>query len=627
MTEHPSNPQKHWLRPLKGEWRGGHHLLLWPVESVRRGRIVCERVQAHAVQLLTDGSAEIGEHVAAGADGIDALLESVYPKKGELTVWLPSGWEHLQLTGLAELMDKGIITWRYANLDTARVLVKGAWRSRPITITSLSAWTGGAWDSWRSKTDSEGEQLFFDCFKAVADLSHVLHLGRVAPSAASGALLCWRSVLGPRLEIEVRKKVTKKKVSHPVNGSFVAPIPSRPQKARNAERHCCYGLVHRQLRRGLVEGPIYCVDVSSAYLLFLMSTPLPVMFSKHLHRPKIQELAESMAGHTGCALVQLRSPAEPYPVRRGNRVRWSTGEYWTWLAGAELAQALLLGHVIQCECAYMWISWRYDQDSAIKWLSLGENLKRHLGPLPAAAWRSVYSQLVGRFASWRREWVDCQAEHNFGRWSSWLGADPDTGAIVQYRSVAGRCQRLTARTDTSDSVPLLFGCVTAQGRWMMHQLALHARISEVIAIEADSLWVTSRGWQNLQRKSSALGMPADNLPCKETLTRAWMTGESIAIVQKGGKRFVRCPGIPGDVAVGRQYTVDWPEGAGWADDGTPAQKRGVKRRVRSYKVSRIMAEFGGEPLTLPYSDELNDPMMGPELLAALGSPERTVLDE
>ena len=384
MSEKPDlrrGPQKHWLVPLKGKWRVSRHLLIWPCVDETKGRVTAKTCHTMVVAHKSDGFTDISEETYSGQEGLERVLDAATAGRGTLTIWLPDGWEHFVLTGLAEQVDQGLITWRYLNMDIHRFLLRGQWRGRSIIVTSIAAWTGGTWDQWRAKTEARGYELFKESYKAIADLSYQLSLGSVAPTAGAAGLLAWRSWLGPCLrESQVDTGRGKGRADRP-NKTYVAPIPSRPERARNAERHACYGLVCRHLRRGLVEGPIYCLDVSAAYLLYLCSTPLPIMYVDHLHRPSLEQLAECLADHTAVALVQVASMTDPYPCRIRGKSSWATGRFWTWLCGAELAAAVHSSHVVECQCAYAWSAASMSRERCAEILSLGERMKENGFPL------------------------------------------------------------------------------------------------------------------------------------------------------------------------------------------------------------------------------------------------------
>lgn len=618
---------RHWLRPLKGQWRTSRHLLVWPQEEERGGRIHSSGSTVRLFEVGPTGDPTNIPLPQSDGDTLESALDCAMRLKGVLTVWLPAGWEHLVLSGLAEAIDQGTLTWRYCHFEGERLTVRGLWRGRPIIICSLANWTGGRWDQWREKVELPDEELFLLSWWAACSLSRSLMLGSLAPSAGAAGMLLWRSWMGPRVRTVIVAAQGSQDGKRSDRSAYVGPVPSRPLQARHAERHTAYGLVCRHLRRGLVEGPIYAADVSAAYLLYLLTTPCPVMYTRSLHRPSPDELCEALVGHTGCALVHLYSADEPYPARQAGRVRWATGDYWTWLAGAELADALTHRRVQQIQCAHLWRGAYIVGEHVGGVLEFADALKEQGRALEAAAWRSIYSQMVGRWAAWRRVWKDTTSGQQFGRWAAWLEADRDTGAIVQHRSIAGRVQKLAAKEDTGDSVPLLFACVTAQGRVLTRSLCALAGREHVVCIEADALWLTAAGWQALQRAASSKGIAPDSLRCKEIYDRAWMSGERISVVETGGQRYLRCPGVPGDIAVGAAGRVEWPSRGDWHADGPPRQSRGVRRGKATYSVDRIMRDYGGPPIALPWADRIDDPMMGAELLEPLAGGGRKVDDE
>lgn len=617
----------HWLKPLKGKWRPARHLLVWIEEEQEGATVRARGINLYSVLLTPDGKWRDDSAERAEWHNIEDALDDLTRESGTLTIWLPEGWEHLVMCGLAELIDRGAITWRYCQIDTHRLLIRGAWRGRSIVIASLANWTGGSWDQWRGKSPKRGQGLFLECWKACAQLCWMVRCGSMPATAGAAGLLVWRSWLGPRLEGTAPGGSKGSKTKTKKQAEYVGPVPSRPERCRHAERHCAYGLVHRQLRRGRVEGPIYCVDVSSCYLLCLMSMPVPIFYRRYLHRPSVDELAEEMTQGTGCALVQLRSPADPYPTRRGGRILWARGNYWTWLAGTELAMALWLGHVQSCEAAHLWSARQLDADTVGTLTMMETTLAQKGNGLLRAAWRSIYSQLVGRFAGWQRRWVDAPARHNFGRWAMWQQARPEDGHIITHRSIAGRCQRLQDREDSGDSVALLFACVTAQGRWILSSLANCAGRPNVLSVEADSLWVTPEGWQALQRRCSEVGVAPDSIRAKEVFDRAWLTGEAVSVVELEGKRYLRCPGVPADIVVGPQGTVQWPLTEDWFSRAADGPGVSVRRTHGSMNAARIVDLHDYEPEILDYGDELDDPAMSAELLEPLGGGGKAVWDE
>lgn len=636
MTEplHPMRPAKY--RPIRGR-----HVLLYVEEMPRGVRTVPGRRRSWAIDAVADGYT--CSHVGAwkDTDSLDALLGDVCTTRGETTIWLLRGWTDLVLSGLTALMDAGIITWRYVNLSGRSCLVKGAWRGRRITISALPNWTGNAWDSWGDvSTDASAQRMLalldaaiegdaeplageergaLETLAVILTTCRLLSLSAVPPTAAAAGMLLWRRWLGPRVEVESGKKSKTKKGAKVAKQTYVAPLPYRPVRAREAERHICYPMVTRQLRRGHVDGPIYCLDVRSSYLIGLCNTPLPVSYTETLHKPSIERLVNALPGKTGQALVRLDSPDWTYPARLNGHMVPCTGTMWTWLAGAELVHALIHEHVRECYSAHIWHAVCMPQGSADMIAVFRSACEQHNLCGASAAFRSVYSALVGRFAGWRREWRDCSAAAGFGPWSQWVQADPKTGELVPHRSIAGRVQYLAQKQDAGNSVPLMYGCVTAMVRWIVQRLGERAGWPDVVHIAADSLWLTAAGWQRCLRRVSECGLPPDGLKTKAIYDQAWMTGKAVAVVERHGARQLVMPGVAKGCYLDAQGRVVVEHTDDWSSDGEPSASRGVRRKPHRIAASQIIERYGypaqviapGERVSIPLLDQaLLRPIMG-----------------
>lgn len=613
MTTH------HWMTPLKGLIRPTRHVLLWQDEeaqSAGRGRRSRRLLPGRRRLWVCDAT---GKNLVCGpgldwtdADDLTDKLLRVAEGTASLTVWTVRGWSDLVLTGLAELIESGQYVWRYALLDGARCLFRGQLRGVAVTITSLPCWTGGRWDSWEDCPTSQpaarllaeidarpglvvpplagGERLAVATWQTILSVGYSLNIGTTAPTVAGGAKKLWRTWLGPRLWKTDTPPPKRGQKAVPRERCYVAPLPSRPDAAAHAERHVCYGLPREQYVEGRVEGPIYVADVRSAYLLALLAAPMPMAYRDRMANVPPTTLADALCGHTGLALVSVESLVRPWPVRRNRAPGRAVGRYWTWLAGAELASALCMDAVREVHTAWIW-SASAAEPGRIKDISEMGGVMRHDGAHGLArAWRGLYSAAVGQFAAWARTWEDVSYPHSFGRWSVWSGADPQTGEICRYRSIAGRVQRLASRGDAPGSVPLMFGCVTAQLRTYLDYLMGLAGPGNVVACMSDALWVTHDGWQSYQRAASAAGGAPDNLSVKAVYDRAWLTGRGRAVVERDGKRYAILSGVPNDLAADDRGRVAWESKEDWPDAQAPRAARGVGSRTVVFDTNKVVKE-------------------------------------
>jgi hypothetical protein len=633
----------HWLKPLAGRAGTSAHVLLWQEEETTEAR------GPRRTRRLTPGARRVwgfhacGAQIAvtladpwADADDLSTKLHAMLKQLGALTVWLARGWSDLVLTGLAELIDRGEYQWRYAQLDGARCLFRGELNHRPLTITSLPCWTGGRWDAWPQCLECDpGKEAVAstlagwpdaetapqrDELLAVATLTTILSAGIALraggpqPTVAAQARRLWRAWLGPRIW---RDEIAKPKRGRPKETKklcYVGPLPTRPDSAAAAERHVCYGLPREQYRQGRIEGPIYVADVASAYLSAYLLTPTPVAYESCLQRPSTERLVAALDGHTGLALVLLDTEGHCYPVRRQRRPGRAVGRYWTWLCGSELASATCQGHVRETHTAWIWCATRRDDMEADAIGAIGETMAADGHDGLRACWRSLYSAAIGGWAGWARTWVDAPMEHGFGRWSVWSGADPETGEEVRYRSIAGKVQRLAGRKDAPDSVPLVFGCVTAALRNMLSFLCGLAGPENVYAVMSDALWLSQDGWQRLQRAASEAGKAPDGLRVKAIYDRAWLTGLGRAVVERDNKVYAILSGVPHDLPANVDGRVVWDSKEEWPSTEGPRAERGVKVQSVVFDTFKVVKEHNYP--AVPYMPwlHLQDGMLHEELL-------------
>jgi hypothetical protein len=554
-------------------------------------------------------------------------------------VWLARGWEDVVLTGLAELIDSGVIAHRYANIDGARVLIRGKHRGRPIVITSLGNWFGGGWKeaiayeettAYRKIGDDMGqladlagfslmaeERIALQAIYAINGTCVALNCGNTAPTVGAQSVRLWRAWMGPRVTVSKPSKPRSRGKAANEIVQYVAPLPTRPDGSREAERHAAYALETRQFGEGLYDGKVYRYDLAAAYLLGLMTEPLPLRYERSLKRPTVDKLAESLLDHTGAALVRISSASNCYPARVHGRTALCHGDYWTWLAGSELVKALCSGDAAEIEVAHLWSAARMGKSSFDSCINIMDAAIQPEMNWLGIMFRLLYSSLVGRSAAWRKVWQPVATEHQFGRWSTWLAADRDTAEIVPHRSIAGRAEKLRDKADTSDSVPLLFAVITARVRFVMSRLIDIAGAGESLAIRCDELWTTRKGHDSMVKRANELGFTQKSVRPRSAFDRVWFSGKAVAVGERAGAKFIVGPGIPSDVAAGEDGRIGWPVVEDWNATNQPSGRRGVVVRSASASIDRIVSDNSFPFRQLPRGTKLSTIGLPAELLQPL----------
>lgn len=640
--------KRHWIKPLRGKPRSGRHLLLW-VET-DENKTVLRRQSCCAWDAVLAGKALKAWCLGRwkSTEDLETILDASTKGKGTLTIWIARGWEDLVLTGLAELLDCKACVWRYAQIDGQKLLIRGLWRGKSVVISSLANWTGHRWDAWPEVMNDRrceaalkaftgaygaletiptaGEERFLRTWCAIAQLSIALGLPALSPTVAGAGMMAWRQMIGPRIKVQIEWSKQKRQRKPGVPTLIVAPSPFRPQNSVCAERHSAYGLITRQLRRGFVDEMVHVVDLRSAYLLSLCTTPLPLCYCRTLHKPHAHELIDALEGKTAHALVRMQTKDNAYPVRYSGRVRLAQGHYWTWLAGAELIVALMSDEVREIQTAYLWDAKPIQAQAAEHLLALSGLFHAERSPAVRSAWRSLYSALVGQFAGRRKTWVDCPEKPGFAKWAEWKSANISNGIVTQYRSIAGHTQRLVDCTDTSSSVPLMYSCITAHVRVMLLQLAQIAGLENVVCLNCDSLWLTRPGWQRLQAAVSKIGMSPDYLACKATYDRVWMSGKNVCVVERNGIRSIKAPGVGDFAALDETCRAYGMRATHWSQCESVDAEGGCKRRKIVFAGQKIIDQHCHAPVVLSLGDPVDDPLLRTELLQSL-SQKRSVIDE
>lgn len=636
------------LTPLKGRWRHAHHVYLHVAAAESGAALRAQWRRAWALDTTDDGPTCAPLGAWADADGLDALLDERSRQRGPLTLWTQRGYDDLIMTGLAELLDRGVVTYRYVNMSGDKLLLRGSWRGKDVVVASLSNWLGARIERRAPDVGAErlsprqhqalaglapldpplgaDERAAIGAWGNIAGVCEAFGPSTVVPTAAAGGLGMWRRWLGPTVELPAHTSRRRGKAVKTPKKICVAPLPGRSEACRAAESHITYGLVSRQLRRGRVDGPIHVVDLRCSYWQALGCAYLPIAYSKKLHRPTVEELAGHLDDSVALALVWVRSGIDPYPVRRKHRVHYATGNYWTWLCGLELDMAVESGHVWGVETAHIWSAAAPDVPRRANMRQLATIMDSPEAATWRPMWRTMYSALVGQFAGRRRTWVDVPPRPGVDRWGQWWRADHRSGVIVPCRSIAGRQQELRESSLTSAASPLVYGVVTAWVRRAMLSMAAAAGLGEVLALACDSLWLTDRGLASL-REAGELGLcAADGWRVKSTADRVYMDGGSRAIFERGDARVYKCPGVPDATVPGRGDAIELSAAVPWGRQPEIVADAPLLRQRRRHNIARLARSLDHAPEVLSFGEPWDEPLL-PDSLTLEYRHNREVIDE
>lgn len=630
----------HGVKPMSSQIGNEAHLMVW-VEPEKMadgavaaaGRAKMRRMRLWPILRSERGIALCHQLEVRSAAGLAGTVCDAPDRQARTTLWLPRGWPDAVMCGLVDAIDAGQYVRQYTHLDGDVVVMRGLWHGRRVDVTSLGAWTGGAWDGWRdavladtvvggliatSEARTEDELVAARTVAAILVGGMLWRAGPCRLAMPAQARQWWATSIGPVLEAVDPSHKADVPVEDMPRTAYVAPLPWRPLAVRHAERQACYGLPTEQYVAGPIDGPVYTIDMHGSYLACLLHCPIPTAWERTIQRPKPRVLADALEGRTGTALVLLASQDHPYPVRRSRKIRRAVGTYWTWLAGCELAGALQNHRVVQCEVAHLWDTLAPDPSRADEILSGLREIKAAGGAAIRAVLRGLYSTLVGSFASWGRQWTEMPGQSAFGRWASWSEIDGDTGELAKWRSIAGRVEKLVLSDSNGSAVAQVYADILARARTYVYDVCAIIGWQHVFQCAADAIWVSQTGYDRWRTELAAGCADCGSFAAKDTYDRIWLDGDGRTLAAADGERYAHIPGIPHETPLDADGRCVWSIHSPWDAETHPSADRGARVRVRSYNAASIERAAGTTQRKAEPWLQLNDLGLPDELVFCSG---------
>ena len=269
------------------------------------------------------------------------------------------------------------------------------------------------------------------------------------------------------------------------------------RRVRKLERSAHFGGRCEAYQIGLIEGPLYYVDVKAMYSYIASIERFPTDLVGIFNFPAgpncwRQRLDEFVIGS-----VTITTDQPIYPVRIGGHTYYPTGKFITSLADPELRMANYLGHITA------WHQWaRYKTDYVwrdyAKWYfaSLDRIETEGLVHMRSALKLAVNAS-YGKVGAMGKLWVDCDPDGSEERWGQWWREHPTNGSMTQGRAINGIHQYLDDVGEPPSSMPMLAAAMPSYGRAWAWCLMCSAGRDNVHYIDTDGMIVNEAGFANL----------------------------------------------------------------------------------------------------------------------------------
>jgi hypothetical protein len=268
--------------------------------------------------------------------------------------------------------------------------------------------------------------------------------------------------------------------------------------AKQIERAAYYGGETTAFATGELNQPVYLLDVRSLFPSVMKGNLFPIKLEGVFCPLKD---GVSPAPHLlpfCCAQVRIKSDVTTYPVRRGNGLSYVVGDYWTTLAGPELAAAYRRGEVQEIGRWSLYQLAEIFTPYVAHFWPLRRKYEIEGNRVYAELCKMYLNSLYGKFAALSGAWDNVPDWEVDVEWSTFIVKNHETGEAEIWRSVGPLAQRPLPRVDHKDSFAAVSAFVTSYARERMRDLRRIAGQSHVMYQGVDSLVVDEIGFDELK---------------------------------------------------------------------------------------------------------------------------------
>jgi hypothetical protein len=364
---------------------------------------------------------------------------------------------------------------------------------------------------------------------------------------------------------------------HKIDAKRITINPS-PQGIE-ADRRAIYGGRRGLWRAGKQPASTYAdIDFSAAYPTIAESLPLPHERMSHFASLPVDHRWITSDRHGIIARVRIETPVPRWPVRIDGRVWYPVGEFWTDLAGPDIAEAARLGCLREIGAGYVhrlgyalqtWAQWclatsRGDDDSVPEVVRLWA---KHCG-------RAV----IGKWAQRKFDTIEIGPSPRRGWWAQdgWNHSEGVRATIIDFD---GRRWQASASGDGDNCYPAVLAYVEAYVRVRLARMIESMPAGAVLACDTDGLladMVTLGAWQHNRGELHPLAPRV-----KAHYTSVDVMGPQHMTLD-GNRRLAGIPGSAKPARDGKLSALLWPKMVWQMNNGRGGE---YIRPVQEYKIA------------------------------------------
>lgn len=257
--------------------------------------------------------------------------------------------------------------------------------------------------------------------------------------------------------------------------------------------------------RPSIDGPCHLYDIRSLYPAVMKNWRMPcrLLHTQDESTPDI--LARLSEKYWLIANVHIRTDDARYPKRLKHpggdhlqdRLAFPVGDYHTTLCGAELSDALLLGHVVSSSEAAV-----YERDMLFEswvdhWHQLRTTARDDCNKVREEMCKLMMNSLYGRFAMSTLRWKINTSVYPLVQWGTFVYDDAVNDRLIPCRAVGGNVLTQEDAGEDAFQLKAVACAITSAGRYHMRQIRDSLPARSVLYQDTDSLLLTDIGRQSL----------------------------------------------------------------------------------------------------------------------------------
>lgn len=260
------------------------------------------------------------------------------------------------------------------------------------------------------------------------------------------------------------------------------------------------------LHIGRLQGEFFLLDVNSMYAAVMRDMLVPTKLICYTKRCDLRDIASWIKDRVVVAECEVETEEPIYAVKHNDQLVFPIGRFSTVLAGNEVAYALRHGHIRKVVSAAVYsaaVAFQEFVDAMWKERRAAFDGGDHDA---ANKWKCLLASFYGKWGQKGGAWEKIDDAPN-GKIKSWANVDHETGEFTQYRQFGGIIQQYIESDETSQSLPAIAACITANARVVLYQMMCEAGMENVYYVDTDSLLVNVHGFERIKDyiKPDALG--------------------------------------------------------------------------------------------------------------------------